>query len=127
MSHESPPLTLISFPHCLHFLLQSTLINLLQGKLTPQVGYIRVNPQLRVGIFTQHHMDSFDLSLSPIQNMALRWPLVNEVRVVQSLAFLSFTAIFPETKSVYLFCFHFLCRRSSGPTWGATRLPATTR
>lgn len=45
----------------------------------PQVGYIRVNPQLRVGIFTQHHMDSFDLSLSPIQNMALRWPLVNEV------------------------------------------------
>jgi len=55
------------------------LINLLQGKLTPQVGYIRVNPQLRVGIFTQHHMDSFDLSLSPIQNMALRWPLVNEV------------------------------------------------
>jgi ATP-binding cassette subfamily F protein 3 len=60
--------------------LQSTLINLLQGKLTPQVGYIRVNPQLRVGIFTQHHMDSFDLSLSPIQNMALRWPLINEVR-----------------------------------------------
>lgn len=43
------------------------------------MGYIRVNPQLRVGIFTQHHMDSFDLSLSPIQNMALRWPLVNEV------------------------------------------------
>ena len=60
--------------------LQSTLINLLQGKLNPQVGYIRVNPQLRVGIFTQHHMDSFDLSLSPIQNMAQRWPLVNEVR-----------------------------------------------
>lgn len=59
--------------------LQSTLINLLQGKLNPQVGYIRVNPQLRVGIFTQHHMDSFDLSLSPIQNMAQRWPLVNEV------------------------------------------------
>jgi len=62
------------------FSVQSTLINLLQGKLTPQVGYIRVNPQLRVGIFTQHHMDSLDLSLSPIQNMALRWPLVNEVR-----------------------------------------------
>jgi hypothetical protein len=43
------------------------------------VGIIRINPQLRVGIFTQHHMDSFDLSLSPIQNMALRWPLVHEV------------------------------------------------
>jgi ATP-binding cassette subfamily F protein 3 len=66
--------------------LQSTLINLLQGKLTPQVGYIRVNPQLRVGIFTQHHMDSFDLSLSPIQNMALRWPLINEVGFERHLA-----------------------------------------
>ena len=74
-----------SLPHYIYIYppqhtLQSTLINLLQGKLDPQVGYIRVNPQLRVGIFTQHHMDSFDLSLSPIQNMALRWPLVNEVR-----------------------------------------------
>jgi ATPase subunit of ABC transporter with duplicated ATPase domains len=66
--------------------LQSTLINLLQGKLTPQVGYIRVNPQLRVGIFTQHHMDSFDLSLSPIQNMALRWPLINEVGLERHFA-----------------------------------------
>jgi ATP-binding cassette subfamily F protein 3 len=57
---------------------KSTLINLLQGKLSPITGYIRVNPQLRVGIFTQHHMDSFDLSLSPVQNMAKKWPLVGE-------------------------------------------------
>ncbi|KAJ1414802.1 P-loop containing nucleoside triphosphate hydrolase protein [Ochromonadaceae sp. CCMP2298] len=58
---------------------KSTLINLLQGKLSPLTGYIRVNPQLRVGIFTQHHMDSFDLSLSPVQNMAKKWPLVGEM------------------------------------------------
>jgi hypothetical protein len=60
------------------FSLQSTLLNLIQGKLTPSEGYIRVNPQLRLGIFTQHHMDSFDLTLSPLQNMAQRWPLASE-------------------------------------------------
>jgi ATP-binding cassette subfamily F protein 3 len=37
-----------------------------------------VNPQLRLGIFTQHHLDSFDLMLSPMQNMLHRWPLSNE-------------------------------------------------
>ena len=46
---------------------QSTLLNLIQSKLDPSTGYIHVNPQLRLGIFTQHHLDSFDLSLSPLQ------------------------------------------------------------
>ncbi len=85
MTWSSHPIVLL----CVSCYWQSTLINLLQGKLVPQVGYIRVNPQLRVGIFTQHHMDSFDLSLSPIQNMALRWPLVNEVRVYLSILAIS--------------------------------------
>jgi hypothetical protein len=49
------------------YLLQSTLLNLIQSKLDPSSGYIHVNPQLRLGIFTQHHLDSFDLSLSPLQ------------------------------------------------------------
>lgn len=49
------------------------------GKLTPQTGIVRINPQLRIGLFTQHHLDSFDLMLSPVQNMLQRWPLVGEV------------------------------------------------
>lgn len=59
--------------------MQSTLFNLLQGKLPVVEGYIRINPQLRLGVFTQHHLDSFDLSQSPLQNMMARWPLANEV------------------------------------------------
>ena len=43
-------------------------------------GFISVNQQLRLAIFTQHHLDSFDLSLSPLQNMMKRWPLAPEVR-----------------------------------------------
>lgn len=35
-----------------------------------------------IGIFTQHHMDSFDLALSPLQNMMKRWHLANEVLVL---------------------------------------------
>jgi ATPase subunit of ABC transporter with duplicated ATPase domains len=42
-------------------------------------GNIRINPQLRLGIFTQHHLDSFDLSQSPLQNMMQRWPKAHEV------------------------------------------------
>ena len=53
---------------------KSTLLNLIQNKLTPLDGYIHVNAQLRLGIFTQHHLDSFDLNVSPLQNMLNRWP-----------------------------------------------------
>ena len=31
-----------------------------------------------IGVFTQHHLDSFDLRLSPLENMMLRWPLAAE-------------------------------------------------
>lgn len=57
---------------------KSTLLNLIQGKLTPLSGFIRSNPQLRLAVFTQYHLDSFDLHLSPLQNMATRWPTVPE-------------------------------------------------
>lgn len=57
---------------------KSTLLNLLQNKLEPQTGMIRVNPNLRLGVFTQHHMDSFDLRLSAVENMSLRWPTHHE-------------------------------------------------
>lgn len=53
---------------------KSTLLNLIQSKLQPWDGAVRINPQLKLGIFTQHHMDSFDLSISPLQNLILRFP-----------------------------------------------------
>jgi ATP-binding cassette subfamily F protein 3 len=46
---------------------KSTLLNLIRGSLKPIEGVFHVNPQLRIGVFTQHHLDSFDLNLSPVQ------------------------------------------------------------
>ena len=57
---------------------KSTLLNLIQNKLVPWEGIIRINPQLKLGIFTQHHMDSFNLSISPLQNLMNLYPGVNE-------------------------------------------------
>lgn len=57
---------------------KSTLLNLIQGKLAPQAGYVHCNPQLRLAVFTQYHLDSFDLHQSPLQNLAVRWPKVHE-------------------------------------------------
>ena len=57
---------------------KSTLLNLIQGHLTPTEGSVSLNPQLRLGIFTQHHMDSFDLTSSALSNMLNRWPLNGE-------------------------------------------------
>lgn len=57
---------------------KTTFLNLIQSKLRPVDGVVHVNPQLRLGIFTQHHLDSFDLLVSPLQNMLNRWPLASE-------------------------------------------------
>lgn len=60
---------------------KSTLLNILQGKLKATDGVVIVNPQLRIGIFTQYHMDSFKLELSPLQNLMNRWPLAPEAEL----------------------------------------------
>lgn len=60
---------------------QSTLLNLIQRKIDPTEGVMHVNPQLRLGIFTQHHLDSFNLMLSPLQNMMERWTLAPEAEL----------------------------------------------
>jgi ATP-binding cassette subfamily F protein 3 len=57
---------------------KSTLLNLIQAKLVPWDGIIRVNSALRVAVFTQHHIDSFDLTKSPLDNLLSRWPLEKE-------------------------------------------------
>lgn len=57
---------------------KSTLLNLVMRSITPDSGYISVNSKLRLGVFTQHHMDSFDLKLSALANMMARWPLSKE-------------------------------------------------
>lgn len=46
--------------------------------MNPWEGTIKINPNLKLGIFTQHHMDSFDLNISPLQNLMNLFPASNE-------------------------------------------------
>ncbi len=48
---------------------KTTLLNLIMGHHRPISGSVTVNSGLRIGHFTQHHSERFDLSLSAIENM----------------------------------------------------------
>ncbi|KAG7374463.1 ABC transporter [Nitzschia inconspicua] len=48
---------------------KTTLLNLIMGHLRPLSGHVTVNSGLRIGHFTQHHSERFDLSLSAVENM----------------------------------------------------------
>jgi len=39
------------------------------GKIKPLKGGISINPGLRIGHFTQHSSDNFDLKLSAVENL----------------------------------------------------------
>jgi len=48
---------------------KSTLLKLIMGLLRPLSGTVSVNSGLRIGYFTQHSGDNFDLKLSALENM----------------------------------------------------------
>eukprot|EP00566_Odontella_aurita_P004865 CAMPEP_0113545102 /NCGR_PEP_ID=MMETSP0015_2-20120614/11076_1 /TAXON_ID=2838 /ORGANISM="Odontella" /LENGTH=766 /DNA_ID=CAMNT_0000445433 /DNA_START=49 /DNA_END=2346 /DNA_ORIENTATION=- /assembly_acc=CAM_ASM_000160 len=48
---------------------KSTLLNLIMDKLNPVSGSISRNGRLRIGYFTQHSADKFNLQLSAVENM----------------------------------------------------------
>jgi ATPase subunit of ABC transporter with duplicated ATPase domains len=48
---------------------KTTLLNLIMGHIRPIDGSVTVNSGLRIGHFTQHHSERFDLNLSAIENM----------------------------------------------------------
>ena len=48
---------------------KSTLLNLIMGRLNPRKGSVSINGRLRIGHFTQHSADKFDLQLSSVENM----------------------------------------------------------
>jgi len=53
---------------------KSTLLKLLIGELQPKEGLQYRNPRLRVSMFTQHHIDQLDLSLSPLEQFKKDFP-----------------------------------------------------
>ena len=48
---------------------KTTLLNLIMGKLKPIRGTVSINGALRIGHFTQHSSDNFDLKLSAVENL----------------------------------------------------------
>lgn len=53
---------------------KSTLLNLVTDKLNPVSGTCSRNNRLRIGMFTQHSADKFDLRLSAVENMLNLFP-----------------------------------------------------
>ena len=50
------------------------MLNLITDKLQPQSGNVSRNGRLRIGMFTQHSADKFDLHLSAVENMLHLFP-----------------------------------------------------
>ena len=46
---------------------KSTLLNALKGELQVLEGHCFIHNRVRVGVFTQHHIDSLDLRLSAVE------------------------------------------------------------
>ncbi|CAD7961403.1 unnamed protein product [Amoebophrya sp. A25] len=56
---------------------KSTMLKLLIGDNEAKSGIVRRHNRLRVGYFTQHHVESMDLTLNSIQNLMERYPKAN--------------------------------------------------
>lgn len=53
---------------------KSTLLKMLIGDHEAKSGIVRKHNRLRIGYFTQHHVESMDLTLNSIQNLMERYP-----------------------------------------------------
>ena len=57
---------------------KSTLLKLLLGQLEPTRGVVTLNSRLRVGYFSQHHVDQLNVNVTPVEEMASRRPELGE-------------------------------------------------
>lgn len=64
---------------------KSTLMKLLIGAINPVDGDAKRNSRLRVGFFTQHHIDQLDLTVSPVAFLASKFPGKTEQEYRQHL------------------------------------------
>ena len=48
---------------------KSTFLKILSGAIQPTSGQVIVNPKARIGFFTQHHVDSLNLSETPLETL----------------------------------------------------------
>ncbi len=52
---------------------KTSLLNILMGVLEPTVGTRFAHHNLRLAYFTQHHVDSLDLSMTPLQHITAQY------------------------------------------------------
>ncbi|KFM22419.1 ABC transporter F family member 3 [Auxenochlorella protothecoides] len=71
---------------------KSTMLGLISGTLEPTKGFIHRNSKLRLGIFSQHHVDGLDLALTPLQYLAKCYPGHKEQEYRSHLASFGMTA-----------------------------------
>ncbi|AAS52653.1 AEL032Wp [Eremothecium gossypii ATCC 10895] len=53
---------------------KTTLLKVMMEQLRPITGHVSRNPRLRIGYFTQHHIDSMDLNASAVDWMSKTFP-----------------------------------------------------
>ncbi|KAK0414550.1 hypothetical protein QR680_011489 [Steinernema hermaphroditum] len=53
---------------------KTTLLKLLLGDLEPTSGYRNSNRRLKIGYFTQHHVDQLDMDMSAVEVLQKRFP-----------------------------------------------------
>ena len=53
---------------------KTTLLKVLMEQLTPLSGFVNRNGRVRIGYFTQHHVDSMDLTKSAVDWMSTKFP-----------------------------------------------------
>lgn len=53
---------------------KTTLLKLLLGELEPTVGMRNVNRRIRIGYFTQHHVDQLDMDMTAIEVLVHNYP-----------------------------------------------------
>ena len=53
---------------------KTTLLKILLGELEPVKGFRKANRSLRIGYFSQHHVDQLDMNLTSLELMAERFP-----------------------------------------------------
>lgn len=60
---------------------KTTLLKALTGELKPSKGMQFRHAKLRLAMFTQHHVDQLDLDLSPVENIELLKPEMDEEQI----------------------------------------------
>lgn len=64
---------------------KSTLLKALKGELPVIEGHSFIHNRVRIGVFTQHHIDSLDMRLSAVEQMMSEYQNVHAEKIRQHL------------------------------------------